>query len=121
SVVMVPIRHFVSWESLLFTDAANPESSTLSLHDALPIWAINAYGVKICYRTYDDEALNPLRLQRSGVKDRRDLWEIHYDPYDVTDRKSTRLNSSHLVISYAVLCSKKKTSVQNHVLNLPQC
>jgi len=46
--------------------------------------AINAYGVKICYRTYDDEALNPLRLQRSGVKDCKDLWEIHYDPYDVT-------------------------------------
>ncbi len=46
--------------------------------------AINAYGVKISYRTYDDEALNPLRLQRPGVKDRRDLWEIHYDPYDVT-------------------------------------
>ena len=46
--------------------------------------AINAYGVKINYRTYDDDALNPLRLQRSGVKDRRDLWEIHYDPYDVT-------------------------------------
>src|ERR1022692_200640 len=46
--------------------------------------AVNAYGVKIKYRTYDDEALNPLRLQRSGVKDRRDLWEIHYDPYDVS-------------------------------------
>ena len=46
--------------------------------------AINAYGVKISYRTYDDEALNPLRLQRSGVKDRKDLWEIRYDPYDVT-------------------------------------
>jgi hypothetical protein len=46
--------------------------------------AINAYGVKIKYRTYDDEALNPLRHQRSGVKDRRDLWEIHHDPYDVS-------------------------------------
>jgi hypothetical protein len=46
--------------------------------------AINAYGVKINHRTYDDQALNPLRLQRSGVKDRRDLWEIHYDPYDVS-------------------------------------
>ena len=46
--------------------------------------AINAYGVKINYRTYDDDALNPLRLQRSGVTDRRDLWEIHYDPYDVS-------------------------------------
>jgi hypothetical protein len=46
--------------------------------------AINAYGVKIRYRTYDDEALNPLRLQRSGVKDHKNLWEIHYDPYDVS-------------------------------------
>jgi hypothetical protein len=46
--------------------------------------AINAYGVKIRYRTYDDQALNPLRHQRSGVKDRRDLWEIRYDPYDVS-------------------------------------
>jgi hypothetical protein len=46
--------------------------------------AINAYGVKVGHRTYDDEALNPLRHQRSGVTDRRDLWEIHYDPYDVS-------------------------------------
>jgi hypothetical protein len=46
--------------------------------------AINAYGVKISRRTYDDKALNPLRHQRSGVTDRRDLWEIHYDPYDVS-------------------------------------
>lgn len=40
--------------------------------------------MKVGYRTYDDETLNPLRLQRSGVKDRKDLWEIHYDPYDVS-------------------------------------
>lgn len=46
--------------------------------------AINAYGVKIKHRTYDDRALNPLRHQRSGVKDRKDLWEIHFDPYDVS-------------------------------------
>jgi hypothetical protein len=46
--------------------------------------AINAYGVKIKHRTYDDEALNPLRHQRSGVKNRKDLWEIHFDPYDVS-------------------------------------
>ncbi|QCX82803.1 hypothetical protein C9F11_46265 (plasmid) [Streptomyces sp. YIM 121038] len=46
--------------------------------------AINAYGVKIKHRTYDDQALNPLRQQRSGAKDRKDLWEIHYDPYDVS-------------------------------------
>jgi putative transposase len=46
--------------------------------------AINAYGVKINYRSYDGEALNPLRRQRSGVTGRKDLWEVHYDPYDVS-------------------------------------
>ncbi|WP_342338894.1 MULTISPECIES: Mu transposase C-terminal domain-containing protein [unclassified Rhodococcus (in: high G+C Gram-positive bacteria)] len=46
--------------------------------------AINAYGVKISHRTYHDKALNPLRHQRSGVTDHRDLWEIHYDPYDLS-------------------------------------
>ncbi|WP_449066657.1 Mu transposase C-terminal domain-containing protein, partial [Planomonospora algeriensis] len=46
--------------------------------------ALNAYGVKINHRVYDDQALNPLRQQRSGLTDRKDLWEIHYDPYDVS-------------------------------------
>ncbi|HCU51071.1 MAG TPA: integrase [Micromonosporaceae bacterium] len=46
--------------------------------------AINAYGIKIKHRVYDDEALAPLRHQRSGVKAHRDLWEIHLDPYDVS-------------------------------------
>ena len=46
--------------------------------------AINAYGIRIKYRTYDDEALNPLRRQRSGIKEKKDLWEVHHDPYDVS-------------------------------------
>ena len=45
---------------------------------------INAYGEKISYRTDDDQALNPLRHQRSGVRHRKDLWEIRFDPYDVS-------------------------------------
>src|SRR5256885_10129181 len=36
---------------------------------------------------------------------------IPYDPRDSSDRKSTRLNSSHLVISYAVFCLKKKKNI----------
>src|SRR5256885_13296641 len=36
-------------------------------------------------------------------------------PYSPLDRKSTRLNSSHLVISYAVFCLKKKTSLADAV------
>jgi hypothetical protein len=46
--------------------------------------AINAYGIRINYRTYDAEALNPLRGQPSGVTAKNDRWEIHYDPYDVS-------------------------------------
>jgi hypothetical protein len=46
--------------------------------------AVNAYGVKLRYRTYDAAELNPLRRQPSGVVARKNLWEVHYDPYDVS-------------------------------------
>jgi Mu transposase, C-terminal len=45
--------------------------------------AVNAYGIKLKRRSYDSEDLNPLRLQPSGVRERKDLWEIRHDPYDV--------------------------------------
>jgi hypothetical protein len=45
---------------------------------------VNAYGIKIDRRTYDGEALNPLRQQPSGVRERGDQWEVRYDPYDVS-------------------------------------
>ena len=46
--------------------------------------AVNAYGIKIRNRTYDSEELNPVRMQKSGISQRKGLWEIHYDPYDVS-------------------------------------
>jgi hypothetical protein len=46
--------------------------------------AVNAYGVKISHRVYDSEELNPYRGQRSGATAKRNLWEIHRDPYDVS-------------------------------------
>jgi transposase InsO family protein len=46
--------------------------------------AVNAYGIKLHRRTYDSDALNPLRLQPSGVRENKNLWEIHHDPYDVS-------------------------------------
>lgn len=45
---------------------------------------INSYGIKIRRRTYDTGALNPYRRQHSGVATKRGLWQIHYDPYDIT-------------------------------------
>jgi hypothetical protein len=46
--------------------------------------AVNAYGIKVNRRTYDGQELNPFRQQPSGVKEHKNLWEIHYDPYDVS-------------------------------------
>src|SRR5256885_8402911 len=68
-----------------FNDTATTEIYTLSLHDALPI-----------YQQPDAEGEQQPGLQRPAHR-----------PVD-QDRKSTRLNSSHLVISYAVFCLKKK-------------
>ena len=45
---------------------------------------INEYGVRLDGRTYDSRALNPYRRQHSGVTARKGLWEVHYDPYDLS-------------------------------------
>src|SRR2546430_17195097 len=70
-----------------FNDTATTEIYTLSLHDALPI--------------SDQTAL----LRSPPSTNGRLLFP---DYRDQTDRKSTRLNSSHSQISYAVFCLKKK-------------
>jgi transposase InsO family protein len=46
--------------------------------------AVNAYGIKLNWRTYDCDELGPLRLAPSGVTERNGLWEIRHDPYDVS-------------------------------------
>ncbi|MDX3803367.1 Mu transposase C-terminal domain-containing protein [Streptomyces sp. AK04-3B] len=40
---------------------------------------INDYGIRIDYRTFDHQVLNPYRGERSPAAD--GLWEIHYDPH----------------------------------------
>src|SRR5258707_14447484 len=73
-----------------FNDTATTEIYTLSLHDALPISLI----IVPCY----------LLGQLIGAGG---LFQIVFG-LDSRDRKSTRLNSSHANISYAVFCLKKK-------------
>lgn len=49
------------------------------------VWrAVNDYGITIKRRTYDSPALAHLRRQPSGVKEKKGLWEVHHDPYDVS-------------------------------------
>ncbi|MFF5485731.1 Mu transposase C-terminal domain-containing protein [Streptomyces virginiae] len=54
--------------------------------ELLPVaWrAVNDYGIRINYRTYDCADLGPWRRQNSGHAAKRGLWEVHYDPYDLS-------------------------------------
>src|SRR6266478_7757627 len=80
-----------------FNDTATTEIYTLSLHDALPIIA----------RLRNRQARRPGAgaLPESPGTMGRLTWRL--------DRKSTRLNSSHSQISYAVFCLKKKKNFPN--------
>src|SRR5256885_8652671 len=78
-----------------FNDTATTEIYTLSLHDALPICPAVQRKPRPGLAGGWREALR----RRQGARARAAPG----------DRKSTRLNSSHLVISYAVFCLKKKT------------
>src|SRR5258708_15472471 len=90
-----PLYRSISLFFFFFNDTATTEIYTLSLHDALPI----------CRRAVHERAGNTqegsievalARLRWAGIS------------AGTVDRKSTRLNSSHQIISYAVFCLKKK-------------
>src|SRR5256885_6952045 len=82
-----------------FNDTATTEIYTLSLHDALPISDL--------YKRLD--AARSRRYPESSTRE------------FTIDRKSTRLNSSHLVISYAVFCLKKKKTTTAPSISPPLC
>src|SRR5947208_11097261 len=75
-----------------FNDTATPQFYTLSLHDALPISRSSSRGIRCTSR--------PSRAPCFTTYSAASAW--------FADRKSTRLNSSHQIISYAVFCLKKK-------------
>src|SRR5436190_9459588 len=86
-----------------FNDTATTELYTLSLHDALPI----------SLESFEHLSRPAPRLENAASR----LYERQKDCFLAReDRKSTRLNSSHTVISYAVFCLKKKKKID--ALNL---
>src|SRR5689334_24025192 len=99
-VLLTPLLFFFFF--FFFNDTATSEIYTLSLHDALPISAQAVGSDDLRTETGDSyvfinsgsQSFEPARVSESfpGSK----------------DRKSTRLNSSHSSISYAVFCLKKK-------------
>src|SRR5690606_41653974 len=103
--------------TLLATQSATPESDTLSLHDALPIsdnWLKqqewigrfekeNPQADVYCVKSRVSKFKNAVEFPMDGV-----LANLPRSYVENSDRKSTRLNSSHVKISYAVFCLKKK-------------
>src|SRR5437660_12878803 len=98
--------------SSLFTPPSTPEIYTLSLHDALPISRGFAQAWVNTYRTVFSGRGKWMSRAQARPEHRvvsqagfRGLYAVTPDD---PDRKSTRLNSSHVAISYAVFCLKKK-------------
>src|SRR5258708_14692693 len=98
------LRARTSMPFFFFNDTATTEIYTLSLHDALPIstiiWAHMGLG----------RVVHPVQASASAGTMERPEGQVGIVEAMLTDRKSTRLNSSHQIISYAVFCLKKKTS-----------
>src|SRR2546427_8946106 len=91
---MISTRSISSLLFFFFNDTATTEIYTLSLHDALPI----------CPDPRGQGRARHRRLERHRARHRAGMRGGRRDG----DRKSTRLNSSHSQISYAVFCLKKK-------------
>src|SRR2546422_6425196 len=99
---MSHIGHFLS-HFFFFNDTATTEIYTLSLHDALPISLI-----EFAERHHGDAEIVSRRVEGDI---HRSTWR-EIASRSRQDRKSTRLNSSHGYISYAVFCLKKKKSTR---------
>src|SRR5207245_9550914 len=100
----------------LSLSTASAQTCTLSLHDALPI-----SGERRCASALSEAASGTREESRRAasrsvqekIREQAMLSEeILYSPVTELDRKSTRLNSSHGSISYAVFCLKKKKSTE---------
>src|SRR5690606_41991041 len=104
------------YHSLLITATSPTEIYTLSLHDALPIWKGHIFiDIQVGPHRKGLEDHGKVPFIRRNI-DPLGAGRIDFAPNDhftfvqilKTDRKSTRLNSSHVKISYAVFCLKKK-------------
>src|SRR3989449_8134021 len=96
-----------------FNDTATTEIYTLSLHDALPISLNPHYIEALVHRAI---VLNELGREAEADAAFRRAAQVGGEPRE-GDRKSTRLNSSHGYISYAVFCLKKKKTDELRMTN----
>src|SRR5206468_12832465 len=90
-----------------FNDPAPPEIYTLSLHDALPIFRLCASARTTSPSSFS-AGFSSTSTSRRNSLNARSSSRAPFVLISAADRKSTRLNSSHDQISYAVFCLKKK-------------
>src|SRR3712207_9368281 len=90
---------------LFFNDTATTEIYTRSLHDALPI----SYAIAVALSR---PASDPVDIHRAGAEALLAANVAEAQRATLLDRKSTRLNSSHANISYAVFCLTKNHRLQ---------
>src|SRR5699024_12489583 len=105
-------RHQPSPTCLQIDHSAAPPTPPLSLHDALPIYDV-AIESRLVSKTIESAQSRVEGLNfdlRKRVVEFDDVINKQRETIYAEDRKSTRLNSSHVSISYAVFCLKK----QNH-------
>src|SRR5690606_41720663 len=107
---------FVLMLFVCFSATAPTDTYTLSLHDALPILRVTRKISTDLPQINDAVAEAQVRLGSSGrivlrASGTEPVIRVMVEGRDehLVDRKSTRLNSSHVKISYAVFCLKKKT------------
>src|SRR2546427_13094801 len=93
-IVVMPLPAVAELRIFFFNDTATTEIYTLSLHDALPIYPVGG--------AIAQDGLHDAEIVQAGDGRRPRLG---------ADRKSTRLNSSHSQMSYAVFCLEKKMLV----------
>src|SRR3712207_8904844 len=106
-----------------FNDTATTEIYTLSLHDALPIFrasvpsCLSRNPVTRKEIAMPDPIIPTPQDSRLLIQDTTTKTAAYNTPgLDLGDRKSTRLNSSHANISYAVFCLKKKKTKTSKVI-----
>src|SRR3712207_7297329 len=99
-----------------FNDTATTEIYTLSLHDALPIFSASQFS---CSPVSTLNMINGSFIVCSGPACQPSWEPVTYRlKLAKSDRKSTRLNSSHANISYAVFCLKKKKKMYSTYLHV---
>src|SRR3712207_7769597 len=97
-----------------FNDTATTEIYTLSLHDALPIFRRRWLRRAALLHDIGKLGVSNEILDKPGRLDEAETAAMRNHALYSEDRKSTRLNSSHANISYAVFCLKKKKKNNTH-------